>query len=184
MDLEDVTKKQIEIFYTLILEIESHIINLEHLIYQSGEDVQEEVKILSSIPGVSCLGALAIISDIADISRFPNPKKFCSYLRSVPGLDSSNTTVRTKRINKCSRKLTMTYLVQGVHHIRKKNPKLEATYKKLRQGKTYGKSVVAIARHTITHIFYMLRDKELYHYREEEKHKKKLRVFEKNLNVA
>jgi transposase len=184
LSLDTLTRKQIEIFYQVIVELEIRAAELERLILSSGDQVQEEVRILCSIPGISCLGALAIISDIADIRRFYSPKNLCSYLRSAPGLDSSNKTAKVKRINKCSRKLTMSYLIQGIHHIRGGNPNLDMLYHKLRSGKSYGKAVVAIARHTITHIFYMLRDKKLYLYVDPEKHNKKMKTFEKILKAA
>ena len=49
-----------------------------------------------TIPGFSFISAIALISDIGEISRFPTAKKFCSYLRVAPRIKESNKKLTIK----------------------------------------------------------------------------------------
>ena len=45
---------------------------------------REEVRILQSVPGIDYTLALTILSEVGDIRRFPNRKKFAAYCGLVP----------------------------------------------------------------------------------------------------
>ena len=184
MDLSMVAKKQINIFLSVITELEHSAGELEQLILEQGAVLEKEVRILTSIKGVSVLGALAIMADVADIRRFKTYKHFCSYLRTSPGLDASNKTIKVKHVNRSSRKLALHYLIQGIHHIKNSNPKMTALFERLRKGKSYGKSAIAVARHTMMHIYFMLRDGQYYYYRDIQNHETKMLNFKNMIEKA
>jgi len=68
--------------------------------------------------GISVFTAIALVTDIATIERFPNSKHFASYLRSAPVIDNSNDTTRITKKNKFGRKLSVTLLSQSLNHFR------------------------------------------------------------------
>lgn len=59
-----------------------------------------EIDILTSMKGISVIAAAAVMSDIISVGRFPDSKHFASYLRSTPGVESSNEKMIIKRTNK------------------------------------------------------------------------------------
>ncbi len=78
-NLEQVVIIQIRIFYELIAGLKDKSEEIKVLIYEEGKSFISEVDILTSIPGITAIGALGIMSDIGDISRFPDAKHLCSY---------------------------------------------------------------------------------------------------------
>jgi transposase len=80
------------------------------IILHGSKFYKEEIEILLSIAGFSAFTAIALLSDIVDIKRFANVKKFCSYLRTTPGIKASNKTKHLGQVNKASRSTTVTLL--------------------------------------------------------------------------
>ena len=77
---------------------------IKQLIYEHGSLLfKEEIELLLSIKGFSPLTAIALMSDVIDIDRFPSVKKFCAYLRTAPKIKSSNKTTKIGSTNKFSR---------------------------------------------------------------------------------
>ena len=109
-------KLQLKVLYTQIDATEVQIAEVKDEILFRGAYFKKEIDIITSIKGVSVFAAIAIMTDIADINRFKNAKKLCSYLRSAPGIESSNKKEKIKSVNKQSRKLAITVLLQGIHH--------------------------------------------------------------------
>ena len=68
--------------------IEQQIKTLKERILLEGAVYIKEINILTSMRGLSVFTAIAIISDIITVRRFQNSKKFSSYLRSTPRVES------------------------------------------------------------------------------------------------
>ena len=116
-------KTQIEILFSQLETTEAGQEKIENLIYTAGRGFLDIIDILTSITGISVFTALAIIADVGDISRFKNPKKLATYLRSAPGIDSSNETTIIKKTNKYGRRLSIELLIQSVNHFSVGNKK-------------------------------------------------------------
>lgn len=174
-DIPENTKLQIDIYYELIDELEKRIKKLEEKIKTEGLKIFEnEVRILVSIKGISVFSAIVIMTDILDISRFEKAKNLCSYLRTAPGIDASNQTIKIKHINKHSRKLSLSLMLQSITHFRNADEKFENFYQRKIKGNKYGRTRVAICRKIVVAIFYMLKKKELFYYVDKNNYAKKL----------
>lgn len=90
---------------------------LKNRILLAAETFMPQIDLLTSMKGVSVFIAIAIITDIIDVSRFKNAKQFTSSLRSAPSVASSNTTVKNKGTNKAGGKLASTLLTPSLHHV-------------------------------------------------------------------
>ena len=144
------------------------------------DTVLSETKVFeltTSIKGLSVFAAIAIIADIATIKRFQNSKHFASYLRSAPGVDSSNERTRNLVTNKCGRRYSITLISQALNHFRDSNPKINRWYNRVTEYKPKGKARMAICRKVFTEIFQMLKKGEYHYYRDPENHKKKLNIY-------
>ena len=85
LHLNESLSAQLRILLSLLNTQEDEKENIKAEILIKGKVFYREIKILTSIRGVSPFLAIAIMSDIADINRFSNAKKLCSYLRPAPG---------------------------------------------------------------------------------------------------
>ena len=100
--------------------IEQEVEELKKVIYKLGNQLfKEEIELLLSIKGFSPLTAIALMSDVIDINRFPCVKKFCAYLRTAPRVKASNNSTTIGSTNKYSRSLSCTLLSQSVNHFAK-----------------------------------------------------------------
>ena len=181
LGLEEEYLMQLKSIYDSIKYLNEKKEEIKKEILYAGRHYKEEIKIMSSISGISVFTAIAIKSDYADITRFKNAKHFSSYLRSVPKVDSSNDKTYIGKTHKRGRKLSITLLMQSISHFRRINPDLERFYQKKIIGKSKGKVRMAIARKTFVAIYFMLRDNENYHYINMKNYQLKMRIYERFL---
>lgn len=181
LNIGEVYLIQIKSIYESIKYLKEKQDEIKKEILYTGRHYKKEIEIITSISGISVFAALAIKADYAEISRFKNAKKFSSYLRSVPKVDSSNDKTYIGKTKKRGRKLSITLLLQSISHFRKINPNIEDFYQRKVKGKSKGKVRMAIARKIFVSIYYMLREGENYKYKNEKNHQLKLRIYERFL---
>ena len=179
--LPDFAAVQVKIMMDNLESIEAQRSRIEDEIYKVGRKYEKQIDILTSINGISPLIALALMADIADVSRFPNAKHMTSYLRSVPDIDSSNNSTKILRTTKQGRKLSITLLTQAIIHVRRANTNLLAWDQKKRGKKSAGRIRMAECRKTFVHIYHMLKNGEYYRFRQANRHKVKMNEFRNRL---
>jgi len=146
-----------------------------------AEPFMREIDILTSMKGVSVFIAIAIITDIIEVSRFPNSKTFTSYLRSAPRVSTSNTSTSIRGTNKKGRKLSATLLTQSLNHVLNASVKLKRWYDRLCEYKKAGLVRTGLRRRILAEIYQMLK-KEEYHYgRDERNHLAKMNQYRRLL---
>ena len=177
----DISKLEIK---RLILQFDAAQVEADiivELIAGIGKEYyQEEIERLMTIPGFSFLSALALLSDICEVDRFPTVKKFCSYLRTAPKISESNNTTHLVKVNKCSRSLTVTMLTQSVQHFRNSSPYFGVFYDRLKSGKSYGKTRMALIRKILVSAYYMLKRKENFKWSDKSNMERKTKLFYDN----
>ena len=172
---------QLELFIRQLEELESKKNDLHDEIIRQGKIFEKEIRLLTSIRGISPFLAVAIMSDIVDIKRFPNAKHLCSYLRAAPSIDASGDKSKVGKVNKHSRTLTLSLMTESVKHFVDSSEEMTRFYFNKRKGKSAGKVRVAVMRKIITVIYHMLTREELYYYVDEKNHMNKIKEFEKVL---
>jgi len=182
LKLNERDKKTILLLYEDILHFEARQEQIKEEILSTGyQRFANEIKLIIGIPGISVFIACAILADIGCIQRFKNSKKFCSYLRSAPKIDASNEKIKNGSINKKGRKLSFSFVLQGLIHIIKTNPNFKEFQSKNIVGKNKCKVRSALIRKTFEMLFYMLKNKTEYKYIDNVLHKKKIMELEKFL---
>ena len=118
-------------------------------------DIDENIKLLCSIPGVGEITAHTLLSEIGDIGRFGGVKQLVAYAGIAPSERQSGTSVRGKvMINKrgsrrLRKALYMPAIVAAQH-----NPAVKALYQRLLEdGKKPMCAIVACMR-KLLHIAY------------------------------
>jgi transposase len=130
----------------------------------------QRAMLLTSIPGVSYYSAMTIITEIGDITRFPNPKKLCNYAGLVPRTIQSGEHLYHGRILKeCNQHLKW-ILNQDVHvHIRHcPNSPITKLYYRLEQKRGANKATIAASRKLLTCIWHMLMKNETFKYSDDD----------------
>ncbi|QEN03417.1 IS110 family transposase [Thiospirochaeta perfilievii] len=171
-------KFQLMILFKELDNLDETIILLKKEIEIVGAPYMKEIDLLTSMQGISVFTAIAIISDIIDVNRFPNSKKFSSYLRSAPKVESSNDKTLIKSTNKQGRKLTIALLYQSLNHFIDSNRAVENWYYKLSKYKKVGKVRMGTCRRFITVIYQILKKEEYYWFMDSKNHDRKMHDYE------
>lgn len=175
---------QLDILISTLNAEEEHKEAIKQEILKAGKIFHNEIELLTSIKGVSPFLAIAIMSDIADINRFPNAKKLCSYLRTAPRIDASGNSAHVGKVNKQSRTLTASLMTESIKHFIDSSERLHNFYFEKRKGKSAGKVRVAVMRKIIVIIYHMLKRDSFYYYRDEKNHEAKMKQYNSVLNAA
>ncbi len=168
---------QINLLMDQLEQLESKIKILKERILCEGSYYMKEINNHTSMRGLSVFTAIAIISDIITVKRFSNSKKFASYLRSTPRVESSNEKTIIKSTNKAGRKVAITLLSQGLNHFRNSNPKIRRWHDRLRVYNKAGIVRMGMCRKVITEIYQMLKKEEYHYFMDPENHKQKMNEY-------
>lgn len=175
---------QLGILIATLNELEQQKKSIKDEILKAGGIFTKEIEILTSIRGISPFLAIAIMTDIADINRFPNAKKLCSYLRTAPRIDASGNSAHVGKVNKQSRSLTVSLMTESVKHFVDSSDRLYSFYFTKRKGKSAGKVRVAVMRKIVVIIYNMLKNDTLYHYTDAKNHAAKLKQYKSVISAA
>lgn len=126
------------------------------------EEYRADVLLLKSVPGISTLTAMTLLTELYDISRFSSLDKLASYAGLSPDIRSSGETEHTLGIT-CRRNATLrTVLIEASWVAVRKDPALIIAFNKfaLRMKKT--NAIVHIARKLLNRIRYVLKNRQRY----------------------
>jgi transposase len=126
----------------------------------------KQAMLLTSIIGISYYGAMIIITETGDITRFPNPKKLCNYAGLAPRtIQSGNHMYHGRILKECNQNLKW-ILNQCVHiHIRRcPDSSITKLYHRVKNKKGNNKATVAASRKMLTCMWHMLTKNETFKY--------------------
>ena len=170
---------EIRLLYKELDALQENKEMLTELICKHAKFYPEEIALILSLPGMSVMTALALKADYIDISRFANKKKFASYMRVAPAVDQSNEQSRPKGLNKRSRKLGLSFVLQGLSHFYHSSPRLKEYREEKKKGKPAGEVQILMARKLLDILFSMLKNKELYRGRDIVAYNRKLKELDR-----
>jgi transposase len=121
------------------------------------------VRLLSSIPGVSTLGAEVIVAEIGtDMRRFPTAGHLLSWAGLCPRSDESAGKRRSTRLRHGAPWLKTTLVQCAWAAARKKGGYPQAQFQRLRARRGPKKAICAVAASILTAAYHMLRDGTFY----------------------
>ena len=102
-------------------------------------------EVLTSVPGIGGVTAMALICEIGDFSRFKDPDEFCSFLGLCPWEQSSGETIRTLGVQpRCNRYLRP-LIIEAAWVAIRNSPALLAYYSKFKKIDSK-KAIIKVAR--------------------------------------
>lgn len=159
-EIKDFSIKSVLISYHNLLEQYNHELKrIEEKIKDLAER-DKQTQLLMAIPGVGSIRAMEILTEIADINRFPNSSTLCSYAGLVPSVKQSGSTLRFGRlVQQSSKSLKNTMIEVAWIAIRKEN-QFQFFYKKLQKKKGKQKAICAVARKMLCAVYAILKKQE------------------------
>jgi transposase len=128
----------------------------------SVEKEDKRVRSLMTMPGIDYLTALTIMSEIADINRFPTPWKLVSYAGLSPTHRDSSGKMRTGHITKQGSRWLRYAIVEAANTAKVRDQRLKAFYERIAQRRGPQKARVATGKEMLVIIWYMLTRNEPY----------------------
>lgn len=173
IELPAIYKLKMDAYLKLIDQLQEEAKSLEKIIKLKAITEDKYAKILLTVPGISYISAMFLSAEIADIERFKNYKKLCSYAGLASSTDQSADKLRQGHIIKESNKYIRTVLAEAVYKAIKQDPHLAHKYYRLAKRRGNNKAKIAIARKMLVSIFFMLKENKPYRIRDIEGNKSK-----------
>jgi transposase len=118
--------------------------------------------LLQTVPGVSMLGSMILITELIDIKRFRNTDKLCSYLGLVPDTNDSGERSRNSGITARSNKRLRTFLIECSWVAVRIDPALARAYANYRKHMPGNKAIVKVARKLASRVRHVWQHQEPY----------------------
>jgi transposase len=124
----------------------------------------ESARLLMTIPGISFYSALLLVSEIGDVSRFPDSAHLVSYAGLASSTHSSGGTTYHGRITKAGSPYLRWALNQCVQAHMRGEPEgsVAEFYNRLRRKKGHAKAVVAASAKLLKIAYWVLKEKRAY----------------------
>ena len=126
------------------------------------EEYRERVILLKSIPGISTLTAMILLTEIGDILRFSSLDKLASYAGMVPDIRSSGETEYSKGITYRRNPALRALLIESAWVAVRKDPALMMVFNKLSLRMKKTQAIVHIARKLLNRIRFVLKNQRQY----------------------
>jgi transposase len=162
-----VDRLEIEAHLNFLEECGKQIVKIEHEMATRAE-TDHNVLLLASIPGISHLGALTLLSRIGDIERFPTPDSLANYFGLTPSCrNSGEATQRHGSITKAGSSLARNILNTAVNHVVRKDKAMKDWHKKIKKRRGAKIARVAVMRRLATIVWHILKRQTTYQFRYE-----------------
>lgn len=143
--------QQLQFLNKQLIKIEGKIVKL------SEKYFSQQIKILTSIPGIGKTSAIYFISEIQDIKRFSNYKKLVGFCGLDPTIFQSGKYKGQYKISKRGNAHARRIVYLMAESVRKYVPEFTAYYRKKRsEGKSHNQSVIACSTKLIKLIYTLL----------------------------
>jgi len=137
-------------------------LNKAILALSRADTYRDKVLLLRSVPGISTLTAMTLLTELYDISRFSSLDKLASYAGLVPDIKSSGEKEHTSGITHRRNPALRAVLIEASWVAARKDPALIMAFHKfsLRMKKTA--AIVHIARKLLNRVRFVLMNQERY----------------------
>jgi transposase len=156
-------------YWPLVANSASNLIFLERSLEQLTETLvdlvretqDEEMQIITSIPGIGEITAAHFLAEIGSIDRFERYQNLIAFCGTDPGIYESGTIYKRGRITKRGNASLRKYLYLMATGVIRCNPFFKDYYdKKREEGFAHRKAMVALMNKIIKTLFAMLKKKE------------------------
>ena len=146
------------IYFNLLDQYENELKFIDTNIRKMANE-NKQANLLMTIPGIAEIRAMEIISEIADIARFPSANKLCSYAGLIPSIRQSGNSLKFGRLVKQSSRNLKNALIEASWCATKckEANSLKLYYLRLVKKKGKQKAICATARKMLCVAYAMLK---------------------------
>jgi transposase len=134
--------------------------------------LDDDCKLLMTIPGISFFGALLITSELGDWKRFPSSRKLASYAGLVPSTYASGGRTRHGSITKQGSKNLRFILLQAITHLARRDSRFGRMYTRIKIKHGAKTARIAVSRKLLCVIFAMLKSRQSFQITKDRQHVK------------
>lgn len=160
--LESLNLEPIDAYLRIISSLNLETKKLSEKLKSLAAD-DEDVKLLTTIPGIGYYSALLIKSEIGEIGRFPSGEKLCSYAGLVPSVRSSGNRAVYGPITKQGSRWLRWIMVEAAHAHAKHDTTISRFYHSLAERKGKQIAAVATARKLLLCCYSVLKNRRAYY---------------------
>ncbi len=121
-----------------------------------------QVKLLETIPGISTLTSMILLTEIVDINRFKALDQLASYVGLIPGEDSSGEQKKITGLTRRRNAHLRVMLIECSWVAVRKDPAMLMAFNKLSERMPKNRAIVRIAHKLLNRIRYVLKNQEPY----------------------
>jgi transposase len=184
LPLSDATRIRVAIELRVLETVSTAKKELKGKIVAATAPMQDQVKLLMSIRGVSAITAAAFLADVGDVHRFKSLRRMNAYLGLVPKVNNSGGKERIGSINRRSRTLARTMLTQSIHMAVHSCSYLERRHIELVERRGCGRARIAMIRRLCGIMRRMLLTGEEFRWVNRKLYDRKLKEYEGALRRA
>jgi len=119
---------------------------------------------IMQLPGFGVITAMTVLAAIGDVQRFNSARHLASYSGLTGGLDQSGTRLVQKGITKEGRKELRWAMVEVAQRAVKSDPHWTRKFQEMEKRMHRNQAIVAIARHMLELVWYVLTRRQPYRY--------------------
>jgi len=123
---------------------------------------RNNVRVLKTVPGISILTAMTLLTELHDIGRFKTLDKLCSYVGLIPNTNSSGETDRKTCMTGRRNVQLRVVLIESAWTAVRKDPALMMSFNESSKHMTKTKAIIRIARKLLNRIRYVLKHQQEY----------------------
>jgi transposase len=126
------------------------------------DEYQANVKLLTTVPGISILTAMTLLTELYTINRFASLDKLASYVGLIPDTASSGEKDSTTGITDRRNPELRVMMIESAWVAIRKDPALIMAFDRLCKNMKKTKAIVQIARKLLNRIRYVLKNQQEY----------------------
>lgn len=149
--------EQLKYHRKLISEVTKQIRNLSQT-----ERYRQNVNLLRTIPGISILSAMILLTELGQIERFQTVDRLCGYIGLVPSEYSSGDKQSRNYMTKRGKGILKRIIIESSWVAIRKDPELLLCYINLSKRMKKTRAIITISRKLIARIMHVLKQKQEY----------------------
>ena len=126
------------------------------------EPYAQQVKVLCSVPCISTLSAMVLLTELIDINRFRDSDHLASYAGLSPGEDSSGDKERSTGLSRRRNGYLRLILIESSWVAIRKDPAMLMSFTELTRRMSKNEAIVRIAHKLLNRIRYLLKNDQAY----------------------
>jgi transposase len=137
-------------------------LNREIRVLAKAEEYAAQVRLLKTIPGISTLTAMILLTELQEITRFRSLDELASYVGLIPDTHSSGETEHTGNITQRRHAQLRASLVEAAWTAVRKDPALLMAFQESCKRMRKTRAIVKIARKLLNRVRFVLKNQTPY----------------------